>query len=115
MKHALLGSLVVLALSTVALAHPPSSITLTYDLKNHILKADIMHNSRNIEKHFIAKVTVTLNGNQIVQQQFQSQFNNDEQQALYFIIDAKKGDEIAVTGACVIYGQITQKLKVSAD
>ncbi len=113
MKYLLLGCLIGLALSTVATASPPSEIKLTYDLKEHILKATIVHDSRNVIKHHIGKVTVDLNGTQIIQQQFSSQLNATEQQAVYFIIDAKKGDEIGVTGVCNIYGQMTEKLTVS--
>lgn len=113
MKLLLFGCLIGLALSTVAAASPPSEIKLTYDLKEHILKATIVHDTKNVIKHHIGKVTVNVNGSQIILQQFSSQLNNDEQPVVYFIIDAKKGDEIALAGVCNIYGQMTARLTVS--
>jgi len=113
MKQIFFGFIALAGFAAAAFAHPPSDIKVSYDLKDHILRASIIHDVRNPAKHFIAKVTVAVNGTQMVLQQFSSQLDNNEQQVLYFIIDAKKGDEIAVTGFCVIFGQKTVKLTVS--
>lgn len=113
MRLVMLGGLIALAVATGAFAHPPSEITLTYDKAEHLLTVTVVHESRHVTKHYIRKATVTLNGTQIIVQQFSKQFTASEQPAVYFIGEAAPGDVLAVTVVCNLLGQKTGKVTVS--
>ena len=101
------------SLSSTAYAHPPSDIKITYNSKAKILTAVIMHNVSDVEKHFINKVDVTLNGKEIIEQSISQQDNNISQTVSYLIPDAKYGDTLSVEGYCNISGKLKKEITVS--
>ncbi len=105
--------LAMLALCSSAFAHPPSDIIITYDNATKMLKAVIMHNVSNVEKHYIKKVDVGLNGKEILTQEISRQDNNTDQTVSYLIPDAKPGDTLSVEGYCSISGKLEKEIKVA--
>ncbi|MDP2921026.1 MAG: hypothetical protein Q8O12_01470 [Candidatus Omnitrophota bacterium] len=98
---------------SLAYAHPPSDIKLTFDSKTKILKAVIMHNVSDVKKHFINKVDVGLNGKEIIEHSISRQDNNISQTVSYLIPDAKPGDKLSVEGYCNISGKLQKEIKVT--
>ena len=47
MKHVFFGIIALAVCASAVFAHPPSDIKLSYDLKDHILRAAIIHDVRN--------------------------------------------------------------------
>jgi hypothetical protein len=101
---------ILLLLSTNAFATPPDSIKMSFDSTGTIMTARIFHNTKNLSVHYITLVTLQLNGKQIIQQTISRQFSKTEQDVVYEIIDAKKGDQIALTAQCILYGKKTEVL-----
>ncbi len=99
---------------SLAYAHPPSNITITFDMATKMLKAVITHQVSNPSSHYIYKVDVGLNGKEIISQQLSSQDDNKGQTVSYFIPDAKPGDTISVEGYCNISGKLEDEIKVSS-
>lgn len=66
-------------ISTIAYAHPPQDIIITFDKQMRILQAIIVHNVSNPENHFIKKVDVGLNGKEILTHVISRQDNNETQ------------------------------------
>ncbi|MCK4940566.1 hypothetical protein KAS45_00595 [candidate division WOR-3 bacterium] len=97
----LIVALVLLAVPL--LAHSPKGLQLEYDAG--ILNISVIHSVNDASKHYVNKVIVELNGKKIVEQKFRSQTDEEEQQVLYSIIDAKEGDKINVTAYCNISGK----------
>lgn len=108
----LLFFLVFLAVTSLAYAHPPSDIKITFDPKTKILEALIIHNVSNPLNHYIKKVDVGLNGKEIIEHQISKQDDNDGQTVKYFIPDAKEGDIISVEGYCSISGKLKKEIKI---
>lgn len=102
----------VFFLCTVAFAHPPSDIQITFDPATKILKAVIIHNVSNPTNHYIAKVDVGLNGKEILSQKISRQDNNNDQTVSYLIPDALPGDKISVEGYCSISGKLEKEIEV---
>ena len=100
----------VVAVSSIAYAHPPSDITITYDANTKMLHAVIMHKVNNPEKHFIKKVEVGLNGKVIIDHTISRQDNGTDQTVVYLIPDAKAGDTLSVEGYCSISGQLKKEI-----
>jgi len=101
------------AFYSVAFAHPPSDISITFNPQTKILKAVIMHRVSNPEKHFINKIDVALNGKEIIEHRISRQDDNATQTASYLIPDVKAGDILSVEGYCSISGKLEKKIKVS--
>ena len=111
-KIVFLTMILGLFLSSVAYAHPPSDIKITFDLATKMLTAVIYHNVSNPLKHYIKKVDVGLNGKEILTQMISREDNNLTQTVTYLIPDAKPGDTISVEGYCSISGNLTRETKV---
>lgn len=95
-----------------AYAHPPSDIKITFNPETKMLKAVILHDVRDPQKHFIKKVDVGLNGKEIINQVISRQDNNEGQTVSYLVPDAKAGDALSVEGYCSISGKLEKELKV---
>ena len=99
-------------LVSVAYAHPPSDIKITFDPATKMLHAIIYHNVSNPLKHYIKKVDVGLNGKEILSQSISREDNNLTQTVSYVIPDAMPGDVLSVEGYCSISGSLTKRIKV---
>lgn len=108
----LLVLLIIFATSSIAYAHPPSDIKITFDTKTKMLNAVIIHNVSDPAKHYIKKVDVGLNGKEIIEHSISREDNNISQTVAYLIPDAKPGDVISVEGYCSISGALTKKITV---
>lgn len=99
---------------SIAYAHPPSDIIITFDAKTKILNAVIMHNVSNPKEHFIKKVDIALNGQEIIEHKLSRQDNNVSQSVRYLIPDVKVGDVLSVEGYCSISGKLKKEIKVGS-
>ena len=61
--------LIISSLSTVA-AHPPTSITLEYDIDGQELSVSISHTVMDETTHFIKSVTVEKNGVELFKKEY---------------------------------------------
>jgi len=112
MKKTVFLFLVFIFVTSLAYAHPPQDIKISYDLETKILKAVIVHNTSNPKSHYIKKVDVGLNDKEIIEQAISKQDNNDAQTVSYLIPDVKKGDRISVEGYCSISGKLKKEITV---
>ncbi len=97
---------------TSSLAHPADSLVMSID-SNGLLSIQIYHPVKDHAKHYINKVTVELNGKEIIQQSFKSQTDKTVQELIYKIIDAKENDKITLTAYCNITGKKKEMLTVT--
>lgn len=102
-----------LGLYSFAFAHPPQDITISFEPTSKILKAVITHNVSNPESHFIKKVDIVLNGQEIIEHKISRQDNPNTQIVIYLIPDAKLSDTISVEAYCSISGKLKKEIKVT--
>lgn len=100
---------------SVAYAHPPSEIIISYNPSTKILKAVIIHNVSNPGVHFIKKVDVGLNGKEVIEHVISRQDNNDSQTVSYYIPDASVGDTLSVEGYCSISGKLKKEILLKGE
>jgi desulfoferrodoxin (superoxide reductase-like protein) len=105
----------LMLLAVPLLAHPPKGVVLEYDSETSILSISVTHSVNNSSKHYVSKVTVELNGKEIIEQKFKRQTSGEIQEVVYKVIDAKEGDKIAVTAYCNISGKKKAGLEVMAQ
>ncbi|MBS3736749.1 MAG: CHRD domain-containing protein [Candidatus Bipolaricaulota bacterium] len=101
----------LLVISLPAESHPPSSMELDYAGEVNTLTVRITHRVGNPSNHYVEKLTVFKNGNQVLEE------NYDEQEAgdggsYVFELAARNGDSIEVRGVCNQFGSISQSIEV---
>ena len=109
MKRTLVAVL-VWAAAVTAWANPPSDIKLT--VQGTTVNISIMHPTKDVLKHYIVEVRVTLNGKEVIRQTYVQQAAPDSQSAVYVIPSLKAGDSLTVYARCNIYGDRTKKFMV---
>jgi len=116
MKKSLLISIgfIFLLMVSVVYAHPPSDIMITFDPQTKMLQAMVMHNTSNPLSHYIKKVDIGLNGEEIIELTFSKQENNQSQSVSYSIPNAKEGDVVSVEGYCSISGKLTKEIVIKS-
>lgn len=113
MKHFLpILMLTIMLVASSLFAHPPKDVMLDFISEDHVLTVVVPHSVNNRAKHYIYRIVVELNGKEIIQQNFKSQTNEEEQKVQYVIVDAKEGDKITVTAFCNISGKKKEILDV---
>ena len=100
---------------SIAYAHPPSDIKITFDAKTKILQALILHDVSNPLNHYIKKVEIRSNGKAIIAQIISRQDNNESQTVSYFIPDINDGDVLSVEGYCSISGNLKKEITVKIE
>ncbi len=99
----------------VAMAHAASEIELSFDKETSTLTVIAKHSVKNASDHYIDEITVELNGKKIITQTFKMQTDDNGQEVIYIIIDAKDGDTIEVSTNCNKFGKKKTKLVVGAS
>lgn len=115
MKQKISFLIMVLCIGFLSLAHahPPSDIHITFDPSTKLLKAVIVHKVSNPLNHFIIKVDVGVNDKEILTQRISQQDTNEQQTVVYRIPDVKEGDIVSVEAYCSISGMLEKKIKVT--
>jgi len=103
----------VFALYAFSYAHPPSDIDISYNPVTRMLTAVITHNVNDPQSHYIKKVDIGLNGQEIIEQNISRQDNDITQTISYRISDAKPGDILSVEAYCSISGTLKKEIRVS--
>ena len=107
MKYRIAVSILLFSmlLAMPVFAHPPEGIDLVFDPNKKVLRVNIPHVVDDPSKHYIEKVVVELNEEEIITQTFKMQKDKKTQEIMYVVIDAQAGDKIAVTAYCNISGK----------
>lgn len=115
MKYRITASILLFAMLLVmpVYAHPPKGIELAFESKTKVFRINISHVVDDPSRHYIEKVVVELNGDEIITQTFKTQTDKKTQEIMYVIGDAEEGDKIAVTAYCNISGKMTKTLDVT--
>lgn len=97
---------------SIAYAHPPQDIKITYDANTKMLHAVILHNVSNPNNHFIKKVDVAINGHEIIEHKISRQDNNSNQTVSYLIPDVNLQDKVSVEAYCSISGKLEKEIEI---
>lgn len=103
----------LLLTGTQAFAHPPAAITIRFDSKTQTLTAVIIHPVSNPKSHFINKVDIGVNGQEVKSLSLEFQENRREQNIVAVLTEVKPGDSVSVEGYCNLSGKLEKEIKVS--
>lgn len=96
-------------------AHPPDEVELSFDIETSTLKVSVSHMVAKITKHYVDKIVVELNDEEIISQKFSIQGSGARQEASYIIPGVRSGDKISVTAYCNISGKISKVLSIESE
>jgi hypothetical protein len=97
--------LLIAGFTVSAWAHPPQTVVVTFDPETWVISATIIHPVSNAEKHYIFKVDVLVNGQEIISQKITRQSDPMQEKVLFRIPDIKAGDTVTVEAYCNISGK----------
>ncbi len=111
MKKILLAIFLLLLLgSPLAIAQPPSDIELSFNQESKVLSIKVLHVSQRNRDHYIRRIWVYLNDQEVVKDGFAAQepwgIAHDVK------VEAKSGDVIRVVAKCSKAGETTQTLQI---
>lgn len=95
-------------------AHSPTEVELTFNEETKILTISVSHMVAKISRHYIDKIIVELNGEEIITQRFKTQSSGAKQEVSYIVPGAQVGDRFTITAHCNISGKKTNTLQVEA-
>lgn len=102
----------LLASAGTVSAHPPAYIEAAYDLKTKTVEVFVSHNSKDITKHYIDDVFVSVNGVKKITQESSTQTDDKGQKVVYIIPELKSGDKITVKADCSKFGELSKDIKI---
>ncbi len=105
-------ALLAFILVPYALGHPPTEVELEFDEETMSLRVSVSHMVGKITKHYVNKIVVELNGEEIITQQFNTQSSEAKQEVSYIIPGAQVGDTFSVTAYCNISGKKEKTLQI---
>jgi len=111
---ALAAFMLLVMLTMPATAHSPSQVSLVYDSQNQSLFVTTTHQVSNPSSHYVFKILVQKNGEQVLTKEYKSQptsstFTYD------YPINATKGDVLKATAFCSIAGSRSGEITVEED
>lgn len=106
--------LVIIFYCLPASARPPSKINLTYAKEEKMLLIDIEHVSSDQNDHYIRRVIVYKNGEEVAKYAYPIQ-EKPTGQAQDVKLEAKVGDEIRVLAICSKAGRKEETLVITED
>ncbi|NQU03709.1 MAG: hypothetical protein HQ589_06135 [Syntrophaceae bacterium] len=112
-KVSLLVAVILLAmtflLSTPASAHRPKSVDLKYEPGTQTLSVTIIHSVKNPAKHYIEKISISVNGEKVSEHEYKNQ-PDKKSFTVEYNVAAKDGDTIKVKASCSYIGSKSTKL-----
>ncbi len=110
----------VFAISSLAVSsenvsgHSPSGMELEYDVENGQLNITITHNVEDKSTHYIEKINIKKNGNDVDTLNYNSQPSTSTFTYNYQV-NAEAGDNINVKASCSQGGNIEKTIKITEE
>ena len=112
MKRIILSSVVLAAFTAVLVAHPPTDIVMTPDVKAMTVKVEIVHQVKDPAEHYIYEIELKVNGKKAIRQDAKAQTSDKSQSVVYVIPGLKAGDKVEVYADCNKTGDLKKEFTV---
>ena len=87
--------------------HPPKDINLNFNPDTKDMKIEVIHNVKNAQNHYIAKIDITVNKEQPIEKTYTQQTSLEKQEDTIKLEKASPGDKVKVKATCKIFGSKT--------
>jgi desulfoferrodoxin (superoxide reductase-like protein) len=109
-KIAILLSMIFMV--TALLAHPPGKPEISYDKNTGDLIIEFSHPVKDAAKHFIDKIWVYVNGDEVEVITYEEQTNLEGHKVVLNMPNLESGTKIKVKANCNIFGKKKGKYKI---
>jgi len=99
-NHKLVTVLLLVFIPFVLLAHPPKKVNVKYKKESKILIISIPHGVKDVTKHYIKSITISVNGNEIKVLEYKSQTSEASHDVEIELPELKNGDKVKVKVKC---------------
>ncbi len=93
-------------------AHAPRTVNLEYDKSKETLQIEVVHQVRNVERHYVEEITISVNGEKKHLADFEKQSDPDKEVYSYKIGKLSSGDVVEVNASCSRLGSRSAELKM---
>jgi desulfoferrodoxin (superoxide reductase-like protein) len=101
MKRTLFIMIVLLNSMLLTLsAHAPKKVVVEYNTETAILKVDIPHPVKNVDTHYIEKIVISVNDEEVKEIEYTSQSSLEAHTVEIEIPGIKKGSVVKVSAKC---------------
>lgn len=104
--------MIVLAAVAVAFAHPPKSISASWDSANSILNVTVQHNVNDPAKHYVLSLTIFEGNKQLLQKQYTRQTSSEEFRDSIALSGLSSGTKIRIQVVCNIMGSTEKEFTI---
>ncbi len=103
--------LVILAFPVCLFAHSPDEITLSHekDEDREFLKISVFHSVRNVERHYVESITISVNDEELEVLTFSNQETDEFQDVEYEVTDLSPGDVVKIEASCNRIGSASEE------
>lgn len=98
-----------LLLPVAAFAHPPKSVTATFDRATKSVTIVAEHQVKDVAAHYIDEIEVEVNGKRVAKAEYKVQSSLESHQAVIVIGDVAPGSKIEVDASCNKFGSKSVK------
>lgn len=109
-----LATLTVLFSAAPVEAHPPSSVSIEYDMEEELLTVDVTHSVGDPQTHFIYNVVVEVDGDVVIDENYNSQPDETIFQYTYEL-SVEEGSTIVTTAYCNQQGSGSDTIQVEEE
>ena len=111
-NHKLVTVLLLVFIPFVLMAHPPKKFNVKYDKETKMLNICIPHSVKNVTKHYIESITISVNGDEIKVLEYKSQSSEASHDVEIELPELKNGDKVKVKAKCNKMGAKTTIIKI---
>jgi len=106
--------LVILAFPVCLFAHSPDSITLSHekDEDREFLKITVSHDVRNVERHYVESITITVNDEELEELTFSYQETDEFHSIEYEVSGLNPGDVVKIEASCSRIGSASEEFTI---
>ena len=108
MKKIIVSALAV-CIPLAAFAHPPKSVTATYDRATKSVTIIAEHQVKDVAAHYIDEIEIEVNGKNVAKAEYKVQSSLESHQAVIVIGDVAPGSKIEVDASCNKFGSKSVK------
>lgn len=107
-----LALVIILITAAAAFAHPPKSISASWDASTNILNVTAQHSVNDPAKHYVLSLTIFEGNKQLIQKQYTSQSSADQFRDSVALDGFTSGTVIRIQAVCNIMGSAEREFTI---
>ncbi|MCK4662569.1 MAG: hypothetical protein KAT68_06875 [Bacteroidales bacterium] len=111
-KQKMLSLILMVFLPIILMAHPPKKVDVKYKKESNKLIISIPHLVKNVEKHYIESIIISVDGKEIKVLEYTSQSTKESHDIEIELPELESGNEVEVKAKCNKMGTKVTTIKI---